>query len=118
MKKVFLICSVRNAPPEYLRRQEGYVTILESEGARVHYPPRDTDQSACGLDICRQNAQAICEADEVHVFYRAESQGTHFDLGVAFALGKPLVVVGNEEYGPGKSYARMIEEWQRAGGLG
>ena len=30
------------------------------------------------------------------------------------ALGKPIVVVENEEYGEGKSYSRMLAEWGEA----
>lgn len=113
--KIFLICSVRGAPPEVLQNQWLYVCALESWGHRVHYPPRDTNQTASGLEICRQNADAISEADEVHIFYRPDSQGTHFDMGVTFALGKRIKVANSIEYGTGKSYARMLDEWENAG---
>ena len=49
--------------------------------------------------------------DEVHIFYNPDSQGTHFDMGVAFAYRRKIVVVENVEYGPGKSYPRMLDEW-------
>lgn len=80
-------------------------------GHNVHLPHRDTDQTASGYNICIENGDAIFNADEVHIFYNPESQGTHFDMGVAFALKKNLLVVENVEYGPGKSYPRMIDEW-------
>lgn len=111
-KRVFVIGSVRDASPEDRVRMEDYVALLEENGTTVHLPHRDTNQNASGLEICQQNYHAIRGADEVHVFYCSKSQGTHFDLGMAFALGKPIVVTGNEPYGPGKSFAQMIEEWQ------
>jgi nucleoside 2-deoxyribosyltransferase len=110
--KAFLICSVRGATAETLRAQEQYVAELEARGYEVHYPPRDTNQAADAAEICSQNFWAIKNADEVHVFYSPKSQGTHFDLGMAFALAKKIVVARNVPYGPGKSYARMLDEWR------
>lgn len=110
--KVFIICSVRGASEDYRIKLENYVSKLEAEGIEVHLPHRNTNQNARGYDICKQNAKAIKEADEVHIFYSKESQGTHFDMGVSFALDKKIVVVENEIYGEGKSYPRMLDEWQ------
>jgi nucleoside 2-deoxyribosyltransferase len=112
--KVFIICSVRGASDEYRTKLETYVSELEKNGVKVHLPHRDTNQNARGFDICTQNAKAIQEADEVHIFYNSASQGTHFDMGVSFALGKKIVVLENEKYGEGKSYPRMLDEWQDA----
>lgn len=117
MKKIFIICTVRGATEEYRKNLEQYVSLLESQGCQVHLPHRDTDQNASGYNICDKNATAIANADEVHIFYNGTSQGTHFDMGVAFAFGKPLIVVHNETYGEGKSYARMIVEWQVKNGM-
>jgi len=111
MKKIFIICSVRGASSEYQQKLEDYVAKLESEGHHVHLPHRDTNQEATGYEITSQNFKAIFNADEVHIFYSSSSQGTHFDMGVSFALRKKIVIVENEEFGPGKSYARMLTEW-------
>jgi len=32
-------------------------------------------------------------------------------MGTVFVANKKLVVVENEEYGKGKSFARMLDEW-------
>jgi len=111
MKKVFIICSVRNATEEYRTKLESYVSGLEKRNIKVHLPHRDTNQNARVIEICEENAKAIRNADEVHIFYSSSSQGTHFDMGVAFALNKPLVVVENEIYHEGKNYPGMIDEW-------
>ncbi len=112
MKRVFIICTVRGASDEYKQKLEDYVAKLESEGCEVHLPHRDTDQNARGYDICTQNAKAIANAHEVHIFYNPDSQGTHFDMGVAFAYGRKLVLVENVDYDPTKkSFARMLNEW-------
>jgi len=112
MKRIFIICSVRNMPTDYHSALLQYVISLEQDGHTVHYPARDTDQDATGLEICQQNAHAIDRADEVHIFYRPESQGTHFDMGVAFALHKTIKVIEAVPYEKGKSFARMLQEWE------
>jgi len=109
--KIFIICTVRGASDEYKQKLEDYVKSLENEGHKVHLPHRDTDQKASGYEICTQNAKAIASANEVHIFYNPDSQGTHFDMGATFIYGKKIVVVENIEYSEGKSFARMLDEW-------
>ena len=111
--KVFIICTVRDATPEYRSRLEAYVAKLESDGNNVHLPHRNTNQSGTSWEICDQNADAINAADEVHVFYNSKSQGTHFDLGVAFGLQKKIVVVESEPLTEGKSFQNLLDTWQR-----
>jgi len=112
--KVFVIGAVRSATREWRQALELHVVELEGKGHDVHLPHRDTKQDAAGLNICQQNVAAIAAADEVHLFYSPHSKGTHFDMGAAFALGKRLRVIANVPYGPGKSYPRMADEWERA----
>ena len=111
--RIFLIGSVRNATEAQRSALEGHVARLEVDGHMVHLPHRDTNQKATGIQICRQNRAEIEAADEVHLFYTKGSQGTHFDMGMAFALGKRLRVIKNVAYGPGKSYPRMADDWAR-----
>lgn len=110
--KIFIICTVRSATKEYVENLENYVLNLEKEGHNVYAPHRDTNQNALGYDICKQNMQGIIDADEVHIFYNSKSQGTHFDMGVAFALNKKIVVIENEPLTEGKSFQRMLVEWE------
>lgn len=110
--KVFIICSVRNVTKEYRNKLEDYTKKLESQGYEVHLPHRDTDQNASGFEICMQNMNAIKNSDEVHIFYNSDSKGTHFDMGVAFALNKKIKVIENEIYDSRiKSFAKMLDEW-------
>ncbi len=111
--KVFIICTIRSATQEYLNKLEAYVSDLESNGIKVYAPHRDTNQMVLGYEICKQNMQGIIDADEVHIFYNSKSQGTHFDMGVAFALNKKIVIIENEELIEGKSFQRMLVEWQQ-----
>ena len=117
MRKIFIISSVRDTNAEYRAKLEAYADMLEDNGAEVHLPQRDTDQEASGFDICRQNAMAINLSNEVHVFYSGSSQGTHFDLGVTFALNQimgkdiKIVPVDADIHTTGKSFPRMMDEW-------
>jgi hypothetical protein len=111
--KIFIIGPVRLSDSGMKLFMESYVDGLEKQGHTVHLPARDTDQTASGMDICRQNVAAIEAADEIHIFYNVDSTGSHFDMGAAFALNKKMVVVHNVEYGEGKSFPRMLDEWQK-----
>jgi len=110
---IFIICSVRKASDRDKLLLEYYVNDLESQGNNVHLPHRDTNQEASGIEICSQNKEAIKKADEIHVFYSNKSEGTLFDLGVAFAMNKKIRVAKNIKYGLGKSFPRMIDEWEQ-----
>jgi nucleoside 2-deoxyribosyltransferase len=110
--RIFIICSVRGASDEYRLKLEEYADTLKAQGHEVHLPHRDTNQKADSYHICLQNMEAIVKSDEVHIFYNSKSQGTHFDMGVAFAFNRKIVVVENEEYTEGKSFANMLREWE------
>jgi len=75
-----------------------YVEFLESVGYEVYFPARDTpqDKSIDPKLILQANLNGIIESDEVHVIWDGKSKGTIFDLGNAYALGKPIRVIGVE----------------------
>lgn len=108
---IFIICAVRIATEQDRIKLEAHTTALEGLGHKVHLPHRDTNQEGTGLSICSVNARAIANSDEVHIFYNAKSQGSHFDMGVAFALGKKIVIITNEPLTLGKSFQNMLVEW-------
>ncbi|MFA5238345.1 MAG: hypothetical protein WC476_01380 [Phycisphaerae bacterium] len=113
---IYLILPVRNVEEKFSKAMDGYVGELESKGNVVHYPPRDTNQEdITGYNICWDHFEAMESCDEVHVAWDGKSQGCLFDLGMAFALNKKVIVI--EGYFPeateGKSYQSMVREWQR-----
>ena len=113
MSKIFVICPVRGGvPPEVV----AWVEAQEKRGNTVHFPPRDTNQDdPTGFAICEQNRDAIRDADEVHIWYESPSEGGHFDRGMAFAFGKPVVFINDADVAKpeGKSFPNMIREWAR-----
>ncbi len=112
---IYIVCSVRIATPEYTERLYKYVADLESQGHKVHLPPRDTPQGGDEYNINLCNANAIYKADEIHVSYNSNSTGTHFDLGMAFILSKKLVIfdIVDAPNPIGKSYEQTIREWEK-----
>jgi nucleoside 2-deoxyribosyltransferase len=105
--KITIICPVRNGTPQEVI---DYVAKLENEGHQVHFPPRDNPQSdPIGYDICNTMRNAIDWCDEVRVIYNPNSQGTHFDLGMAFALHKKVIIMNDpNDNTPGKSYIKVF----------
>lgn len=111
-RRAFLICPVRGHSSKETAR---IVQQLEGEGWQVHWPHRDTDQDdPTGYKICQQNHQAIKDADTVFVIWDGDSQGCLFDLGMAFALGKPIKVLALPNPTEGKSFQNMMRRWESA----
>lgn len=115
--KAFLICPVRG---HSMAETEAVVEALEAEHWTVHWPPRDTDQTdATGLRICSDNRAAIADAYKVFIIWNGESQGCLFDMGMAFALHKPIVIISiPTPPAEGKGFSRMLAEWAERGPSG
>ena len=114
-KKTFLIAPVRGYPPGAWGE---YVKTLESDGWSVFWPARDTAQhdDPTGIRICRDNRTAIGNAHAVHLIWDGKSTGCLFDLGVAWALCKPIIILElPEDATNGKSFLRMPRAWAEEG---
>jgi nucleoside 2-deoxyribosyltransferase len=109
--RVYIICPVRILTDDVKILLDRYVAELEANGVTVHYPPRDVDQDdPIGLDIMRAHREAMREADQVHVYWAEKSEGSRFDLGMAFALGKPIRLINRFDLvvTPHKSFANIV----------
>ena len=97
--KIFLICPVRNATPEQRKWIEDFVEEKFQNNFIVHAPHLHTNQvdPLGGYNICKQNATAVATSSEIDVYYDQSSTGSVFDLGVAYALHKPLKLLNPEE---------------------
>lgn len=114
-KTAFVICSVRNATKEETAFTEAYIKGLDKKGYKVHWPPRDTNQNdPRGLRICNDNCEAMMKADEIHIIWNPASQGSLFDLGIAFVLRKlkkKKIVLANFKSlcpTPAKSFTNVV----------
>jgi len=114
MRKIYLICPVRKCSKEIIKQLDNYVNKLESDGCKVHYPPRDVDQDQDGIDICLAHANAMKDSNEVHFWWDSESKGSHFDFGMAYMLhmirGMKFVRVNNYDKTQYKSYGNVLKK--------
>lgn len=110
--KIYIVCPVRNVSVEQVEEISKYVNDLENEGHTVHYPPRDVDQDdPTGFEICTSHKKAMQDCDRVDVFWDKTSSGSHFDIGMAFALNKTIKIV--KAYQPdneGKSFLKVMKQ--------
>jgi hypothetical protein len=95
---IFLICPVRKATEEQIKRMKAYIAHMETSGYKIHYPDRDTNQvNPIGYRICRDNGRALGKAGSIHIFYDNTSTGTLFDLGMVYYFNKSLKIVNQGE---------------------
>ncbi len=115
VKRIFVICPVRNVDAETNEAIRNYIHGLEERGYKVHWPFRDTNQNdPVGLNICSENREAIYLADEVHIWFDVKSQGSLFDIGITFAfirdLDKKVVIINKDQVlpTPHKSFQNVL----------
>ena len=61
-------------------------------GIPCYIPARDTPQD-CGDNIIKANREAMEKCYECHVIWDAVSQGTLFDMGMAYGMHKPIKII-------------------------
>jgi len=115
----FLICPVRTTTPEEQGRIRRWVAEREADGKRVYWPARDTDQGdSVGTAICHANRAGIEQAAVVAVWWSPVSRGSLFDLGIAWALRKPIELVNIVPMTDGKSFSNVLRAWEHGGQTG
>jgi hypothetical protein len=112
--KIHIICPVRNVTEEQQNEIDNYVIQLENEGHWVHNPKYAVDQDdETGWNICEGHFDSMKYSDRIDIFWDVNSKGSHFDLGMAFALQIPVKIV--KVYQPdteGKSYVKVMKEME------
>ncbi len=98
-QQIFLISPVRNASANQKEQIEAYKRICEENKYQIHTPHIDTVQTDMlgGYTICHQNAEEVAKSEAVHLYYDKNSMGSMFDLGVAYACNKPLILINEED---------------------
>ena len=117
-KSVYILCVVRKATDEDKKMLERHVAILEEAGNEVFYPARDNPHEGVdetGSSISLTNLAALEAADEVHIFWDSESRDSVLELGMCFALHKPVVLwamdVSKEHAKVSPSIETIITDW-------
>ena len=86
--EAFLISPVRKITKKEQKTIKKWVEKMEKDaGVKIHWPQRDTNQDdPIGIRICEDNAGAILLNPTTFVWWNKKSQGSLFDLGMAFML--------------------------------
>jgi len=106
----YVICPVRISSAAQRERTLQWVRSHEAIGKKVYLPFRDCRQDIPISQICRSQFFAMWNSRAVAVFWDENSKGSHFDLGMAYALGKPIIFV--HSFTPDKeegSYLKVIK---------
>jgi len=113
--KIHLICPVRGVTEEQQKEIDEYVKELESQGHTVHNPKYAVNQDdETGWNICKGHLDSMIKSDRIDVFWDINSKGSHFDLGMAFALNLPIKIVKlYEPDSDGKSYVKVMREIEK-----
>ena len=109
-KKIFIAHSMGMC-----KEAEEWSNKLEHEGHDTYLPCRDTAQEP-GPDfngawenvILAKNLEGVKWCDEVHVIWDLSSLGTVFDMGSAYALGKPIYVIQLKDHHWGRFMVNNI----------
>jgi len=80
---------------------------MEDEGHEVSLPAFDNHEGFNEIQVCEYNRGKIEWADEVHVVWDARSTGTIFDLGMCFAMRKPVRII----YLNDKTFVNLLEQY-------
>jgi len=109
---IFLISPVKLANDDNTGVIRKLVSNLEADGHKVHWPLRDTKQDAKAIDICRENVAAMRKAHIIYIYFMPGSAGSKFDLGAAFAMGKPIYIVNDVQPTEEKSFENLLLQWE------
>ena len=91
MKKIFIIHS--------LSKTQKAIEYAEELEAICYVPGRDTKQTdTTPEEILTTNRDAMLDCEEVHVMWDLSSLGSVFDMGMAFALDKPIKMAWVREH--------------------
>lgn len=101
MSKIAIIGSTR-----YVRQINKTAEVLRELGLDVRVPKFDGELES-ELDIVSENREIIRWADVVVVFWDGASLGTVFDVGMAFALDKPIVLAHLNKF----SFANLLRQF-------
>jgi len=81
---------------------------LEQQGMTVMMPKFDREDTS-ELGVALSNRKNIHSADIVYVLWDRRSYGTVFDLGMCFALRRPIIM----EYLEPRTFEGLFEQYER-----
>lgn len=90
----------------------GYAKDLEAQGHQTFVPLRDTKQTnTIEHRILDSNRIGMIWCDEAHVLWDLSSLGVIFDIGMAYALERPIKIIKVKTHHFTKFIARYEGEY-------
>jgi len=93
---------------QYEKSMQEYAVELARRGHEPRLPFFDHNADTA-MDVMMSNRQLIEWADEVHLFWNQRTMGTLIDVGMAFALRKPIRVAHYEK----KTIMEFLLEYEK-----
>jgi nucleoside 2-deoxyribosyltransferase len=108
MKKAYLICPVRKLTEE----EKNIINnaILEIRKEYNLYIPYEQKQDCSEIEICERYKKAVNEAEMIFVWWNPLSEGSVFDFGMSYAMGKPIKVINTIKRTEHKSYSNFLDD--------
>lgn len=91
-----------------------YISELEFQGDTVSYMEKVAEEGdENGYKTCQNALREMTKSDEVHIFWSEDSANMFFELGMAFALKKDIILINPEDIEPNDevSFENMICYW-------
>lgn len=118
--KRYLICPVRKRTHNEQRHLEQWVCEREAVGDKVYFPGRDTgieELPENGMLITEKNLERMEWCEIVDLWYEVSSQGSSFDLGLAFSMDIKIYFPWRNQVEwaaeDGDGFACMLLEWEK-----
>jgi hypothetical protein len=91
---IYVITPSCSATKEQILECNSYIVSLEDDGFKVFSSNREYDSSdSTGYKQVTEKIEDMASADEVHVMWDSTSLTSHFELGIAMALAKPIKLI-------------------------
>ncbi len=110
-KSVYISCPRSNLTEHERAFLIDHELVLANESRERTYTPRDKKKMSpdAAIRAFYRDREAMEKADEVHMFWKYPDPDLLFDLGMAIALGKRIVLINEVERTPGKkSHSNVV----------
>jgi len=112
--KVFVIYPTKNCDSEMKKRIKVAIKRLEDSDMKVYTSIANIAQDGgCCWDTYSTVLSTMADVDVVCVAWNDKNQNVLFELGIAFALKKPIVLLPECFSASNKSLINMIKHWAK-----
>jgi hypothetical protein len=110
---VYVICPVPPPEPDGVWAVSSRVSKLEEAGWNVYWPYRDVphDQDINSYQAFLETRVVLQRADVVALWWNPASARSGFDIGTAWTLYQPLMLLNPSHLVPGRQLDDLLARW-------